>query len=83
MSINTITPSFNNRMPHDEVSRIKRESDEKNNTAELRVPPGDNKVSSHGQAAHIVRNINDDKKMDLISADVDSADYFNELINNE
>jgi hypothetical protein len=36
--------------------------------------------SSHGNAYYINRNRVEDKKMAIIAADVDSAEYFNELL---
>jgi len=38
------------------------------------------KPSSHGNAYYVNRNRAEDKAMAVISAEIDSVDYFNELI---
>lgn len=84
MSILTLSKdeTFNNYMPNTRLNEIKAASDIKNDTDDLTITR-DRRDSSHGQAARIVRNKNDDKELLAISADVDSLDYFDQLLKGE
>ena len=70
MSINTLRPT-------ELMEQRKIVSDRKNNTDSL-THANSELNSSHGAAARSVRNINDDKELIALSADVDSAAYFDE-----
>jgi hypothetical protein len=79
MSINTITPTFNNHIPSSEVDRIKAASEYKNQGDNLtHANTGLN--SSHGAAFQSVSNIKSDTEIKKAAVEVDSADYFDELL---
>lgn len=82
MSINSLEPTFNNHVANGRLNEIKAASDIKNDTDELTITR-DRKDSSHGQAARIVRNINEDKEFKVISAPVNSPDYFDRLLKDD
>tara|TARA_R100001244_G_C5172129_1_gene131866 strand:- start:7017 stop:7214 length:198 start_codon:yes stop_codon:yes gene_type:complete len=53
---------------------------EAKNTGDNLTHSNSNLHSSHGAAFQAVSNINSDNEMIKASADVDSMDYFNELL---
>jgi len=83
MSINSLEPTFNNHVANGRLNEIKAASDIKNDTDDLTIATRNRKESSHGVAAHINRNIIDDKKMRAISVPVDSLDYFEQLLKDD
>ena len=82
MSINTITPTFNNHISSDliDLQSAACKAQDLNNDLNFKR---DRKDSSHGAAARIVRNIADDKEFKVASAEVDSLDYFDNLLKGE
>ena len=82
MSINTITPTFNNFIPTSEIDRMTAASEYKNQGDNL-THANSGLNSSHGAAFQAVSNINSDNEMAKVAVDIDSADYFNELLKDE
>ena len=78
MSINTITPTFNNHVPTGEVDRIKAASDAKNNTDKLTQSLTDI-GSSHGRAAKKVRDRKDRLEIKALEMQTDDS-YFYSLL---
>ena len=82
MSINTITPTFNNHISSDLID-LQSAACKAQDLSDALSIKRDRRDSSHGAAARIVRNIADDKEIKTISAPIDSLDYFDKLMGDE